>query len=105
MCFVTNSNILILYTCFPLTGNSALRIKRKRPRVDSALDNMAAKLIKHEVEAEKRYIEFEERRRKAEEESEERRQQREHKHELEMQGMFLQFLQQMSRPHFCGLHL
>ena len=82
-----------------MAGNSALRIKRKRPRVDAALDNMVAKLIKHEEAAEKRYIEFEERRMKAEQETEEKRQLREQKHEMDMQRMFLQFLQQMNGPY------
>ena len=60
---------------------------------------MAAKLIKHEEAAEKRYIEFEERRMKAEQETEEKRQLREQKHEMDMQRMFFQFLQQMNEPY------
>ena len=82
-----------------MTGNTALRIQRKRPRVDAAIDSMVAKLIKHDEAAEKRYIEFEERRMKAEQEAEEKRQLRDQKHEMDMQRMFFEFVQQMNRPY------
>ena len=55
---------------------------------------MVDKLIKREESADKRFMEFEERRLKFEEQMEEQRQIREQEHDRQMQMMFLQLMQQ-----------
>ena len=75
--------------------NVLLRKKRKHTNVDESLNNVVDKLVKREDAADKRFLELEERRMKREEEIEERRQIREQEHEKHMQGMFMQFMQQM----------
>ena len=44
------------------TGNIKLRKKRKRSNVDDVLNDMVDKLIKREESADKRFMEFQERR-------------------------------------------
>ena len=74
--------------------NIKLRKKRKRSNVDNALNGMVDKLLKREEDADKRFMEFEEKRLKLEEQMEVRRQIREQEHNKQMQMMFLQLMQQ-----------
>ena len=55
---------------------------------------MVDKLLKREEDADKRFMEFEEKRLKLEEQMEERKQIREQEHDKQMQMMFLQLMQQ-----------
>ena len=73
--------------------NIKLRKKRKRSSVDNVLNDMVDKLLKRE-DADKRFMEFEEKRLKLEEQMEERRQIREQEHDKQMQMVFLQLMQQ-----------
>ena len=75
-------------------GNTKLRKKRKRSNADNVLIDMVDKLLKREEHADKRFMEYEERRLKFEEQMEERRQIRKQEHEKEMQMMLLQLIQQ-----------
>jgi len=75
--------------------NVLLRKKRKHTNVDESLNEVVEKLAKQGVEADKRFLEAEERRMKREEEVKERRQIRQQEHEKQMQGMFMQFMQHM----------
>ena len=75
-------------------GNTKLRKKRKRSNADNVLIDMVDKLLKREEHADKRFMEFEERRLKHEEQMKDRRQIREQAHEMEMQMMFLQLMLQ-----------
>ena len=75
-------------------GNTKLRKKRKRSNADNVLNDMVDKLLKREEHADKRFMEYEERRLKFEEQMEERRQIRKQEHKKEMQMMLLQLIQQ-----------
>ena len=72
--------------------NIKLRKKRKRSNVDNVLNDMVDKLLKREEDADKQFMEFEEKRLKLEEQMEERRQIREQGHDKQMQMMFLQLM-------------